>query len=188
MSFILASASPRRLALLAQAGLRPAAVLAAEIDESPRKGELPPAYVARLAREKTEAVLAQRPAAIVLAADTTVAVGRRILGKPEDAAEARRFLALMSGRRHRVYTGVCVAGPGMLRQRTVMTQVRFKRFSQTEIAAYLESGEWQGVAGGYRIQGLAERYIHAIHGSYSNVVGLPLLETCQLLASAGVKA
>lgn len=188
MSFILASASPRRLQLLAQAGLTPSDVLPAEIDETPRKAELPAAYVARLSREKAEAVALRHPEAVILAADTTVAVGRRILGKPQDEAEARRFLELMSGRRHRVHTGICVKAQEKARTRVVMTQVQFKRLSSNEIEAYLASGEWQGVAGGYRIQGLAERYITAIHGSYSNVVGLPLLETCQLLASAVVKS
>lgn len=186
MSFILASASPRRLQLLAQAGLTPDAIMPAEIDETPRKGEQPAGYVARLSQEKAESAGFQRPKAVILAADTTVAVGRRILGKPEDEAEARLFLELMSGRRHRVYTGICVMAMGKARQRVVMTQVQFKRLSSTEMEAFLASGEWQGVAGGYRIQGLAERYITAIHGSYSNVVGLPLRETCQLLESAGI--
>lgn len=181
MTLILASASPRRLALLAQAGIVPDQVVPADIDETPLPGELPAAYVARLSMEKAHFVAAQFPDACVLAADTTVAVGRRILGKPEDEAQAAAFLRLMSGRRHRVFTGVCVEAAGKARQRTVMTQVQFKRLSEAEIAAYLASGEWQGVAGGYRIQGLAERYIKAIHGSYSNVVGLPLLETCGLL-------
>ena len=184
--FILASASPRRLALLAQAGLTPAAVLPAEIDETPRKGELPPVYVARLAEEKAVAVATQRPAAVILAADTTVAVGRRILGKPENEAEAQEFLRRLSGRRHHVHTGICVLAEGRARSRVVTTQVQFKRLSDEEITAYVASGEWRGVAGGYRIQGMAERYIKAIHGSYSNVVGLPLLETCQLLEGANL--
>jgi septum formation protein len=184
MTLILASASPRRLSLLAQAGITPDQVAAADIDETPLPRELPTAYVARLACEKARAVAVQYPHAVVLAADTTVAVGRRILGKPEHADEAQRFLRLLSGRRHRVHTGICVVRDGCVRQRTVTTQVQFKPFSESEIAAYLATGEWQGVAGGYRIQGMAERYIVAIHGSYSNVVGLPLRETCQLLESA----
>jgi septum formation protein len=181
MTLILASASPRRLTLLAQGGIVPDQVVPAEIDETPHPAELPAAYVTRLSQEKAQAVATLFPDATVLAADTTVAVGRRILGKPHDLQEAEVFLRLMSGRRHRVFTGVCVLASGKVRQRTVMTQVQFKRLSDAEITAYLASGEWQGVAGGYRIQGLAERYIAAIHGSYSNVVGLPLLETCGLL-------
>ncbi|MBY0355867.1 MAG: Maf family protein [Rickettsiales bacterium] len=178
---ILASASPRRLSLLAQVGIEPAKVVAADIDENPLADELPSPYVTRLAREKALHVAVLYPDAMILAADTTVALGRRILGKPEDEAQAESFLQLLSGRRHRVFTGICVCIEGQIRVRAVMTQVQFKRLSKAEVAQYLASGEWQGVAGGYRIQGLAERYIQAIHGSYSNVVGLPLMETCALM-------
>ena len=173
--FILASASPRRLELLAQVGLVPDEVIPAEIDETPHKAELPRDYVARMALQKHQKVA--REGAIVLAADTVVACGRRILGKPEDAAQARQFLQLLSGRRHRVYTAVCVGE----RVKTVMTQVKFKRLSTAEIEGYLASNEWQGKAGGYAIQGRAAAFVPFISGSYSNVVGLPLAETTSLL-------
>lgn len=174
MTLILASASPRRLALLAQIGIVPDQVVAADIDETPQKAERPADYVARLAREKAQKVASDFPHACVVAADTTVALGRRILGKPQDVSEARDFLAALSGRRHRVYTGLCVIASGKTRQRTVMTQVQFKCLSEHELRHYLATEEWRGVAGGYRIQGAAERYIQAVYGSYSNVVGLPL--------------
>lgn len=183
---ILASGSPRRLALLEQIGIRPDAVRPADIDETPRKGELPRAYALRLAREKALAAAAgAEGGAVVLAADTTVAAGRRILGKPADAAEAERFLRLLSGRRHRVITAVAVAAGGSLRARAVESVVRMKRLSEAEIAGYLASGEWQGKAGGYAIQGRAAAFIPWIRGSFPGIVGLPLAETAALLAAAG---
>lgn len=179
---ILASASARRRDLLAQAGIVPDEIFPAEIDETPKKGELPQDYVLRLAKEKAYAVCAQRPGAMILAADTTVACGRRIIGKPADETEARKFLNLLSGRRHRVYTGIALlSASGALRCREVMTVVQFKRLHEREVSAYLTTGEWRGMAGAYGIQGYAARFIKAVHGSYTNVVGLPLLETCALL-------
>lgn len=181
---VLASASPRRLALLAQVGIVPAEILPAEIDEFPRKRELPQEIALRLAVEKARAVRRQRPAAVILAADTTVACGRRILGKAADEREARRFLELLSGRRHRVYTGVAVIrADGEERTRRVMTSVQFKRLHENEITAYLATGEWRGLAGAYGIQGHAARFVTSLTGSYTNVVGLPLCETCGLLGS-----
>lgn len=192
---ILASASPRRLELLAQVGLRPDATLPADIDETPLPRELARACALRLATAKAAAVgqdALEDGDAVVLAADTIVAVGRRILGKPADAAEAETFLRLLSGRRHRVVTGVAVRSPGpaggRTRLRAVETAVRFKQLDRSEIAAYLASGEWRGKAGGYAIQGRAGALVPWIGGSYSNVVGLPLTETVNLLAAAGVRA
>jgi septum formation protein len=182
---ILASASPRRLELLAQVGIRPDATLPAEIDETPRPGELARACALRLAAAKAEVIPASD--AVVLAADTIVAVGRRILGKPASAAEAEAFLRLLSGRRHRVVTGVALRTPERTRLRAVETAVRFKPLDRAEIAAYLASGEWQGKAGGYAIQGRAGGLVPWIGGSYSNVVGLPLAETLGLLAAAGIR-
>ena len=178
----LASASPRRLALLAQIGIRPDAVTPADIDETPHPAELPRAYVERMAVEKARAVVAD---GFVLAADTVVSVGRRIVGKPADAAEAEASLRLLSGRRHRVTTAVCLRRDGRQWTRRVETQVKFKRLSAAEIAAYLRSGEWRGKAGGYAIQGMAAAFVPWIGGSYTNVVGLPLAETAALLAGAG---
>ena len=183
---VLASASPRRLALLRQIGIEPAAVDPAEIDETPLKGELPRAHVQRLAQAKAAAVAARQPGAFVLAADTVVALGRRILPKAEDEATARRCLEQLSGRRHGVLGGVVVIAPGgRIGLRLVATAVRLKRLTGSEIDRYLESGEWQGKAGGYAIQGRAAAFIPAINGSYSNVVGLPLAETAALLAGLG---
>lgn len=180
---ILASASPRRKDLLAQIGIIPDQIIPADIDETPLPQELPRTYVAHLAKEKASLIACKYPEAIILAADTIVACGRRILGKPETIKEAEKMLRLLSGRRHRVYTAICVMQGTKLRQRTVMTQVQFKRLSDVEIADYLKSGEWDGKAGGYAIQGRAAAFIPAIHGSYSNVVGLPLAETTALLTS-----
>jgi len=190
MRLILGSASPRRLELLAQIGVAPDAVIAAEIDETPLKDELPRAHAARLAAEKANAIAARPEAAggLVLTADTVVALGRRILGKPSDEAEARRFLSLLSGRRHRVTTSVALKGGERLWTRTVETAVRFKRLSDAEIDAYVASDEWRGKAGGYAIQGRAAAFIPAINGSYSNVVGLPLTEVAGLLKGAGYEA
>ncbi len=182
---ILASASPRRRELLAQVGIVADAILPAEIDESPRPGETPRACALRLACAKAEALPAG-PDAAVLAADTVVALGRRLLGKPADAAEARAFLQLLSGRRHRVITAVALRRGERRWSRAVETAVRFKRLDAPEIAGYLASGEWQGKAGGYAIQGRAGGFIPWIGGSYSNVVGLPLTETLGLLAAAGL--
>jgi nucleoside triphosphate pyrophosphatase len=185
---VLASASPRRLELLRQIGIVPDAVDPAGIDETPLPKELPPQHVMRLACGKAEAVRPRHPDAIILAADTVVACGRRILGKPEDEATARRFLTLLSGRRHRVYGGVVVAAPdGRVVVRRVMSNVAFKRLSEPELAAYLATGEWRGKAGGYAIQGRAAAFVSWMQGSYSNVVGLPLFETAQLLNGLGYR-
>ena len=183
---VLASASPRRLELLRQIGIVPDHVEPADIDETPRRGELPAGHVVRLAEAKARAVWPRYPDAFILAADTVVACGRRILPKAEDEATARACLSLLSGRRHRVYGGLALLTPaGELATRRVISQVAFKRLSEEELAAYLASGEWHGKAGGYAIQGHAAALIPWIAGSYSNVVGLPLFETAQLLAGRG---
>lgn len=181
---ILGSASPRRRDLLAQIGIVADAVLPAEIDETPHRDELPRRYAERLALEKAAAVAAG-PSDLVLTADTVVAVGRRILGKPVDSAEAVAFLHLLSGRRHRVTTAVCLRIGERTSLRTVETRVRVKRLSDAEVSAYLRSGEWRGKAGGYAIQGIAAAFVPEISGSYTNVVGLPLTETANLLIGAG---
>lgn len=183
-ALILASASPRRRELIARLGLVPSAIVAADIDETPGKVELPRVYATRMAREK--ALAAADPTAHVLAGDTVVALGRRVLPKADDEATARQCLELLSGRRHRVLSAVALLAPdGTMRERLSETQVRFKRLSEEEIAAYLASGEWHGKAGGYAIQGRAEGLIAWIGGSHSGVVGLPLFETRALLKSAG---
>lgn len=182
---ILASASPRRLELLKLLGITPAQIIPADIDESEIKGETPLAYVKRIACAKAELIAKQHPIDVVLAADTTVAVGRRILQKPADAAEARAFLKLLSGRRHRVMTCVAVVKHGKLRSKTVTTLVRFSRLTEAQIADYLASNEWQGKAGAYAIQGRAAAFIPFMSGSHSNVVGLPLHETAQLIGDEG---
>lgn len=180
---VLASASPRRLELLAQIGVTPDEVAAAGIDETPLKGETPRAHALRLAEAKAAAL--KRPGARVLAADTVVAVGRRILPKAETESEARACLALLSGRAHRVYTAIALkSAEEAISSRVVETRVAFKRLSQREIDAYVESGEWRGKAGGYAAQGCAGRFIISIIGSYSSVVGLPLYETANLLEGA----
>jgi septum formation protein len=185
---VLASASPRRLELLRQLGIVPDRVDPADIDETPMRDELPPAHVARLAEAKARIVQPRHPGAFILAADTVVACGRRILPKAEDEATARACLTLLSGRRHRVYGGVALVTPsGEIAIRRVVTQVAFKRLSKTELDAYLATGEWRGKAGGYAIQGCAAAFIPWIAGSYSNVVGLPLSETAQLLAGRGYR-
>ena len=185
---VLASASPRRLDLLRQIGLEPDRVDPADIDEVPKPGELPPAHAMRLAEEKARAVIPRHPGAFVLAADTVVACGRRILPKPADPSTARSCLMLLSGRRHRVHGGIALVGPDdRLILRRVDSQVAFKRLSDADIAAYLCSGEWRGKAGGYAIQGRAAALIRWVSGSYSNVVGLPLFETAQLLAGRGYR-
>ncbi|HEY7457552.1 MAG TPA: Maf-like protein [Xanthobacteraceae bacterium] len=189
---VLASGSPRRLGLLNQAGLEPDSLEPVEIDETPERGELPRTLAVRLAREKAEASLARvrgREAikdAYILSADTVVAVGRRILPKPDVLEEAAACLRLLSGRTHRVYTGVCLVTPrDALRTRLVETRVRFKRLSNEDLESYLASGEWRGKAGGYAVQGLAGSFVTKIVGSYTNVVGLPLYETTSLLAGEG---
>lgn len=186
MRLILGSASPRRLELLATLGIVPDAVRPADIDETPRRAELPRVYVRRMAEEKARAVQAGADD-LVLAADTTVCVGRRILGKPEDEAEAVAFLRLMSGRRHRVITAIALRRGDRVQTREVDTALKMKRLSEAEIAAYIASGEWQGKAGGYGIQGRAAAFIPWLQGSHSSVVGLPLAETATLLASAGYR-
>lgn len=179
---VLASASPRRLDLLRQVGYEPATIDPADIDETPRTGELPRAYALRMARTKLAVVQARHAGALVLAADSVVVCGRRILPKAESAAEARLCLSRLSGRRHRVLGGVAVAGlDGRVRTRLIETVVRFKRLEAGEIEDYLASGEWQGKAGGYAIQGRAAAFVAFLSGSYSNVVGLPLFETVALL-------
>ena len=184
MRLVLASASPRRLDLLARIGAVPDAVIPAEIDETPRPRELPADYAARMAAEKAAAVAA--PDALVLAADTVVAAGRRILPKAESEAEARAALALLSGRRHRVYSAVTLIDlASVARHRLSLTQVTFKRLSEADLESYIASGEWRGKAGAYAIQGRAEALIRRIAGSHSGVVGLPLFETRTLLESAG---
>ena len=183
---VLASASPRRLELLRQIGLEPDAVVPAEIDETPRPRELPPKYVLRLAEGKADAVARLKPGAFVLAADTAVVCGRRILPKAEDEATALRCLDLLSGRRHRVMTGIAVVTPdGRRRSRIVTSSVRLKLLGPADKRAYLATGEWHGKAGGYAIQGHAARLIPWIEGSYSNIVGLPLAEAADLLAGLG---
>jgi len=183
---VLASASPRRHALLAQIGITPDAVAPADLDETPQARELPRDYAQRLARAKAAAVAVDHTGAYVLAADTVVACGRRILPKAEDEPTARECLGLLSGRRHRVLTAVAVVTPdGRTKDRVVETAVRVKRLSEAEIDTYVSSGEWQGKAGGYAIQGRAGALVPWINGSYSNVVGLPLAETHALLLGMG---
>jgi len=189
---VLASGSPRRLGLLNQAGIEPDALRPTEIDEIPMKGELPRALANRLARAKAEAALStirldeELRGAYILAADTVVAVGRRIMPKAEMLDEAAQCLRLLSGRNHRVYTGVCLVTPKeTFRQRLVETRLRFKRLASDELEAYLASGEWRGKAGGYAVQGLAGTFVVKMVGSYSNVVGLPLYETMSLLGGEG---
>lgn len=183
---ILASASPRRLDLLSQIGIVPEKVVPADIDETPQKAEQPRMLAARLSREKAQAVSGAHKGAFILAADTVVGCGRRILGKAENEKEAADFLALLSGRRHRVYGGIALVTPaGKITGRVVETVVQFKHLSEPEIQEYITSGEWQGKAGGYAIQGLAAAYIKFIRGSYSNVVGLSLYDTMQLLKGSG---
>jgi septum formation protein len=183
---VLASASPRRLELLARIGIVPDRVAPTDIDETPQRGELPRQLAARLAAAKAEAAGHSAPEALVLAADTVVGLGRRILGKPADAAEAQDFLERLSGRRHRVTTGIALRTPdGRLRERQVETILAFRRLTWAEIAAYVATGEWMGKAGGYAIQGRAEMFVRFLSGSHSNVIGLPLFETAQLLRGVG---
>ncbi len=185
MRLILGSASPRRRELLAQISVVPAEIRAADINEDPIPGELPRPYCQRMAREKAEA-LEPGPDEAILCADTTVAVGRRILGKPEDRKEAQAFLRLMSGRRHRVVTAIALRTQDKIWQKDVETALKMKCLSETELNAYLDTEDWQGKAGGYGIQGPAAAFIPWLQGSYSAVVGLPLAETAGLLRVAGV--
>lgn len=186
LPLVLASASPRRLELLARVGVKPDVVEPADIDEVPGKAELPLPHAARLAAEKAAFAAARHPAALVLAADTVVAAGRRILPKAEDEAQARACLQLLSGRRHRVHTAVTLIAPGGAARHRVSTSiVTFKRLHPDEIGAYIAGGEWSGKAGGYAIQGSAESLVRFITGSWSGIVGLPLFETRALLTGAG---
>lgn len=186
MPLILGSGSPRRLELLAQLGLRPDEIRPPDIDETPEKGERPRPYCARMAREKAAAVTASETE-VVLCADTTVALGRRILGKPADADEAAAFLRLMSGRRHRVITAVAVRKGAKIWEKDVVSTVRMKALSPTEISGYIATNDWQGKAGGYGIQGPAGALIPWISGSFTGIVGLPLAETAGLLQAAGLR-
>ncbi len=183
---VLASASPRRIDLLAQIDVFPDKIAPADIDESSLKNELPTELARRLGAGKAAAVTPDYPGDFILACDTVVAVGRRILHKAETQEDARRFLGLLSGRRHRVHGGLSVIGPdGKVHNRLVTTAVIFKRLESHEIDAYVDSGEWRGKAGGYAIQGRAAAFVKKINGSYSNVVGLPLFETSMLLKGLG---
>ena len=183
---VLASASPRRIELLKQIGIVPDKIVPAAINETPTKQELPRLLAERLARAKAEAVHGMETGSLVLAADTVVACGRRILGKPRDASEAGKYLKLLSGRRHRVFGGVCVIdGEAIRRTRVVTTTVQFKSLTQQEVSAYIAGKEWQDKAGGYAIQGVAGGFVKRLSGSYPNVVGLPLYETANLLRAAG---
>ena len=185
---ILASASPRRIALLANLGITPSEVIPANIDETPFKGEEPHLYAKRIASAKAVHVAKNNTKAVILAADTVVACGKRILPKAEDEKTARTCLALLSGKRHRVYTAVAIHHKNKLHTHNVMTVVQFARLSKNDIEHYIASREWEGKAGGYAIQGIAEAFITRINGSYSNVVGLPLEKTKVMLASAGIKS
>jgi septum formation protein len=184
LRLILGSASPRRKELLAQIGIKPDLILPPDIDETPAKGELPRPYAMRLAREKALAVPAE-PDDIVLCADTTVALGRRILGKPADAGEAAAFLTALGGRRHQVITAIAVRRGSRVLARDSLSAVKMKRLSDAELNGYLASGEWQGKAGAYGIQGLAGAFLPWISGSYSGIMGLPLAETAALLTAIG---
>ncbi|PZO64613.1 MAG: septum formation protein Maf [Paracoccus denitrificans] len=183
---VLASASPRRLELLGQIGIVPDAVVPADIDETPRRTEAARDYARRMSAEKAAAIDA--PDAVVLAADTVVVAGRRILGKPEDEAEAAAFLKMLSGRRHRVMTAVTVTADGTTRHRLVETIVRFRPLTPADIAIYVAGGDWRGKAGGYGIQGPAAAFVPWMQGSFTAVVGLPLAETATLLSAAGIRS
>jgi septum formation protein len=192
LKFVLASASPRRLALLGQIGVEPDRVMPATIDETPKKNELPRNLARRLSQEKLSAAMdlakddPELVGALMLAADTIVSVGRRVLPKAELIEEAAACLRQLSGRSHRVYTGLAFANAkGQIRRRLVETRVRFKRLSREDIESYLASGEWRGKAGGYAVQGFAGGFVVKINGSYSNVVGLPLYEVMTLLTGEG---
>lgn len=184
---VLASQSPRRQSLLAQIGIVPTDIVPADIDETPGRGELPAPYALRMAHEKAAVIARRFPDLPVLAADTVVACGRRILPKATSLAEAKQCLTLLSGRRHRVIGGIALALPGgQVRTRTVVTQVSFKRLSRSEITRYLDSGEWDGKAGAYAIQGHAAVFVRGLRGSYSNVVGLSLHDVYSLMVGCGL--
>ncbi len=185
MTFILGSGSPRRLELLRQLGVEPSAVRPPDVDETPDKGEHPRVYCRRVTRAKVEAVTA-RAEDVVLCADTTVALGRRIMGKPQDAGQAAEFLWALSGRRHRVITAIALRLGDQVWEKDVVSQVKMKRLSDEEINAYLATNDWQGKAGGYAIQGPAGAFVPWISGSFTGIVGLPLAETAVLLRKAGV--
>lgn len=185
MKLVLASSSPRRLELLGRLGVTPDRIISPDIDETPLKGELPHDYAVRMAREKAAAV-DRADDEILIAGDTIVAVGRRILGKAEDEAQQRKFLQLISGRRHHTMSSVCIiAADGTVRTKLSDSIIKFKRFQRSEIDTYIRSGEGLGKAGGYAIQGLAEAYVISISGSFSGIMGLPLYETRNLLISSG---
>lgn len=185
--FVLASASPRRLELLKRIAVTPDLVDPADCDETPHKGERPLAYAKRIAAEKAEVVAARHAGAAILSADTVVAVGARILGKAETEADARAFLTLLSGRRHRVHSAVTlIDATGKARHRVSTSTLAFKRLSASEIDAYVAGGEWHGKAGGYAVQGYAEAFVRSLSGSHSGVMGLPLFETRALLQAAGI--
>ncbi len=185
-TLVLASGSPRRLELLRQIGIEPDLIDPPHIDEAPRRAEAPQAYAARMAREKLAAIVSRHPGAWVLAADTVVACGRRILPKAETEAEARSCLNLLGGRRHRVLGGIALAAPdGRVAERLAVTSVAMKRLTEADIAGYLASGDWHGKAGGYAIQGRAAAFIPWINGAYSNVVGLSLSDVAGMLAGLG---
>ena len=186
MRLILASASPRRLELLARLGIAPDAVMPADVDETPRKAELPAVYAARMAAEKAAAIADAQPGSLILAADTVVAAGRRILPKTEHEEEARAALTLLMGRRHRVHSAITlIDAAGKARHRLSTSIVAFTRLSAAELDAYIAAGEWRGKAGGYAIQGRAEALVRFLAGSHSGVMGLPLFETRALLRAAG---
>ena len=185
--FVLASASPRRLELLTRIAVTPDLVDPADCDETPHKGERPLAYAKRIAAEKAEVVAARHAGAAILSADTVVAVGARILGKAETDADARAFLTLLSGRRHRVHSAVTlIDATGKARHRVSTSTLAFKRLSASEIDAYVAGGEWHGKAGGYAVQGYGEAFVRSLSGSHSGVMGLPLFETRALLQAAGI--
>jgi len=185
--FVLASASPRRVELLAQIGITADIIDPADIDETPLSGEIPRIYAERMAVEKVAAVATRHKGSLLLAADTVVAVGRRILQKAENEAEARAFLQLLSGRKHKVITGLAMTLPnGDVLKKTVVSSVTFRRLGSDDISHYIDSNEWRGKAGGYAIQGLAAAYIRSLSGSYSNVVGLPLFEVAGWLHGNGI--
>lgn len=185
---ILASSSPRRVDLLAQIGITPDAILPADIDETPIKGELPRDLCVRLARQKAEKIAAQNAGAIILGADCVVAAGRRVLDKPKDEEDARQTLETLSGRRHSVYGGLCVIdAQGNIRTRLCETKVTFRRLSEEEISAYVAGRDWEGKAGGYAIQGVAATFAKFISGSHSNIIGLSLYDAAAMLKTAGYK-
>ena len=185
---ILGSASPRRVDMLAQIGITPDIIQGADIDETPRKGELPDLYCLRVALEKNNVLATQFPNDFILTADTTGALGRRILGKPEDRADAEKMIRLLSGRAHLIHTAVIVKAPGKEpAQRLNTSRIKFKRLSDPEIEAFLNTNDWQGCAGGYRLQDHMAQHIISITGSPSGIVGLPLYETMQLLNGLGYK-